>query len=92
MVTTVAMIKLNKTYGNLMVDLKATNEKLQDRGVRIIMHLTDLCREDAMKLLKSSDDEVKTAVLMEKKKIEKKEAREILEKNSGSLRDSLKSH
>ena len=92
MITTVAMIKLNKTYGNLMVDLKATNEKLQDRGVRIIMHLTDLCREDAMKLLKSSDDEVKTAVLMEKKKIEKKEAREILEKNSGSLRDSLKSH
>ena len=92
MVTTVAMIKLNKTYGNLMVDLKATNEKLQDRGVRIIMHLTDLCREDAMKLLKSSDNEVKTAVLMEKKKIQKKEAREILKKNSGSLRNSLKSH
>lgn len=92
MVTTVAMIKLNKTYGNLMVDLKATNEKLQDRGVRIIMHLTDLCREDAMKLLKSSDNEVKTAVLMEKKKIQKKEAREILKKKSGSLRNSLKSH
>jgi N-acetylmuramic acid 6-phosphate etherase len=90
MITTVSMIKLNKTYGNLMVDLKSSNEKLQDRGVRIIMHLTGLDHENAMKLLKSADDEVKTAVLMEKLQIEKRKAREILENNLGSLRNSLK--
>ena len=90
MITTVSMVKLNKTYGNLMVDLKASNEKLKDRATKIIMHLTDLEYEDAIKLLKSADDEVKTAVLMEKMHIDKSESREILNNNQGSLRDSLK--
>ena len=90
MITTVSMVKLNKTYGNLMVDLKVSNEKLKDRATKIIMHLTDLEYEDAIGLLKSADDEVKTAILMKKMHIDKSKSRKILKDNDGSLRNSLK--
>ena len=49
--TTTAMIKTGKVYGNLMVDLRATNEKLRDRSERIIMSVTGLSRTAARKLL-----------------------------------------
>ena len=89
MITTTAMIKLNKTYGNLMVDLKASNEKLWDRGTRIIAQLTDIDYEDAFQLLKSADGEVKTAIVMKKLNINKIDSREMLNHNSGSLKKSL---
>ena len=89
MITTTLMIKLNKTYGNLMVDLKASNEKLWDRGTRIIQHLTDLSYNDSLKLLQSADGEVKTAIVMEKLKMKAGDAREKLNENKGSLRKVL---
>jgi len=89
MITTTAMIKLNKTYGNLMVDLKASNQKLWDRGARIISHLTEMNYDDALELLKSADGEVKTAVVMSKLKIEIKDARKHLSEKQGSLRKTL---
>ena len=89
MITTTLMIKLNKTYGNLMVDLKASNEKLWDRGTRIIQHLTDLSYDDSLKLLQSADGEVKTAIVMEKLKMEAGDTREKLNENKGSLRKVL---
>ena len=89
MITTTLMIKLNKTYGNLMVDLKASNEKLWDRGTRIIQHLTDLSYDDSLKLLQSADGEVKTAIVMEKLKMEAGDTREKLNENNGSLRKVL---
>ena len=89
MITTTLMIKLNKTYGNLMVDLKASNEKLWDRGTRIIQHLTDLSYDDSLKLLQSADGEVKTAVVMEKLKVGVRVARELLSEKRGSLRKVL---
>jgi len=89
MITTTLMIKLNKTYGNLMVDLKASNEKLWDRGTRIIQHLTDLNYEDSLKLLQSADGEVKTAIVMEKLKVGVGDARELLNEKRGSLRKVL---
>ena len=49
-----------------MVDLKASNQKLWDRGARIVSHLTDLSYDEALKLLKSAEGEVKTAVVMSK--------------------------
>ena len=91
MITTTLMIKLNKTYGNLMVDLKASNEKLWDRGTRIIQHLTDLSYDDSLKLLQSADGEVKTAIVMEKLKMEAENTREKLNENKGSLRKVLDS-
>jgi len=61
MITTTAMVQLNKTYGNLMVDLKALNAKLWDRGTRIISEIAGLPYEEALGLLKRADGEVKTA-------------------------------
>ena len=87
MITTTLMIKLNKTYGNLMVDLKASNDKLLDRGTRIIEHLTDLNYDEALNILKSADGEVKTAVVMEKLKVGVEAARDRLRTHKGSLKD-----
>ena len=87
MITSTLMIKLNKTYGNLMVDLKASNDKLWDRGTRIIEHLTDLNYDEALNILKSADGEVKTAVVMEKLKVGVEAARDRLRNHKGSLKD-----
>jgi N-acetylmuramic acid 6-phosphate etherase len=87
MITSTLMIKLKKTYGNLMVDLKASNDKLWDRGTRIIEHLTDLNCDEALNILKSADGEVKTAVVMEKLKVGVETARDRLRNHKGSLKD-----
>ena len=89
MITTTTMIKLNKTYGNLMVDLKASNAKLWDRGARIIEHLTNLNYDDALKLLQSADGEVKTALVMELKRENIRNSRQLLEDANGSLGKAL---
>src|SRR5437773_3132497 len=64
MLTTGAMVRIGKTYGNLMVDLRATNSKLRDRARRIVASLTDLDEPAAQALLERCDGEVKTAVVM----------------------------
>ena len=89
MITTTAMIKLNKTYGNLMVDLKASNQKLWDRGTRIIEHLTELNYDDALKLLQSANGDVKTALVMGNKTYDYEKSRQMLIGNKGSLRRTL---
>ena len=62
--TTGAMVKLGKVYGNLMVDLQATNEKLRDRSLRIVMEMTNLNRPKARRLLARAQGKVKAAVVM----------------------------
>ena len=62
--TTGTMIKLGKVYGNLMVDLKATNEKLRDRSLRIVMEITNISRPRAKRLLKDAQGKVKAAIVM----------------------------
>lgn len=91
MITTTAMVRLNKTYGNLMVDLKALNEKLWDRGARIISEVSGLTYEDAMELLRRADGEVKTSLVVAKTDLPVEEARKRLEENDGSLRMALES-
>lgn len=63
-ISTGAMIRLGKVFGNLMVDLRATNQKLRDRSERILMDLLDISREHARDLLKLADGSVKTAIAM----------------------------
>src|SRR6202034_1059299 len=58
-ITTLAMVRLGKVYENLMVDLRATNQKLWDRGVRIVSILTGLSRDDSLRLLQQADGKVK---------------------------------
>ena len=62
--TTGAMIRLGKTYGNLMVDLQATNAKLVDRGQRIVMEVTGVSREEAQAAIVAAGGKVRTAIVM----------------------------
>ena len=66
MLTTIAMIKVGKTYGNLMVDVKTGSEKLKDRARRIVMIVTGLDYDKADALLKKSKWDVKAAIVMQK--------------------------
>ncbi|MBC8214046.1 MAG: N-acetylmuramic acid 6-phosphate etherase [Candidatus Marinimicrobia bacterium] len=86
MITTTTMVKLNKTYGNLMVDLKASNNKLWERGTRIISYLTGLPPDEALKFLKEANGEVKTAIVMSKLQTNYNKAKQLLDNAQGSLR------
>jgi N-acetylmuramic acid 6-phosphate etherase len=87
--TTTAMIRIGKVYGNLMVDLRATNEKLRDRSERIVMTMTDLSRRKARALLKRARGLVKTALVMHFRGIGLGEARRLLRECRGSLRAAI---
>ena len=89
MISTATMVQLGKVYGNLMVDLMSVNEKLIDRGMRIIMQLTGLDRKDALERLKEAKMSVKKAVVIETKGIPLQETERLLEKVKGSLRKAL---
>lgn len=89
MITTASMIKMNKTYGNLMVDLMTTNKKLWDRGARIIRHCTDTDYDNAMAKLKEAKGSVKTALVMVVLDVDADEARKRLAKHDGALRAVL---
>lgn len=89
MLTTGAMVRLGKTYGNLMVDLRATNSKLMDRAKRIVSALTGLTRAEAEELLQRCDGEVKTAVVVHRFGISPEEARRHLAAWEGRLRQAL---
>ncbi len=91
MITTTAMVQINKTYGNLMVDLKALNVKLWDRGARIISEVARLTYEEALDLLKRADGEVKTALVMAQRGWSAEESRSRLRDQDGSLRRVLES-
>lgn len=89
MVTTGTMIRLGKTYGNLMVDLRATNAKLKRRCVRIVCGLTDLGEADAQSLLGRTNGEVKTAIVAHRCHVSVEVARERLAQAEGRLRTAL---
>jgi len=84
--TTTAMIKLGKVYGNLMVDLKATNKKLGDRAERIVMEVTGLRRGAAKRLLRGAGGAVKAAIAMYFRDLSFDEAVKALAESEGSLR------
>ena len=79
------MIKLGKVYGNLMVDLKTVNNKLIDRGIRIISDITGLKYNEAKERLLLAKNSVKSAIVMEKLNCSLDEAREKLEEVGGFL-------
>ncbi len=90
--TTAAMIKLGKVYGNLMVDLQAVSEKLRDRSLRIVMDMTDLSRPQAKKLLTRADGRLKVAIVMHFCKVDLRGAQEILDSCDQSLRRAIISY
>ena len=84
-ITTGAMIMTGKVFGNLMVDLQATCEKLEDRGERILMTTLDMDRSSASELLEAAGGRVKTALVMERRGAGAGEAERLLEEAGGVL-------
>ena len=87
-ITTSAMIRIGKVHQNLMVDVNAdVNDKLRDRGARIVSELTELSREQAAELLERAGGRVKTAIVMHRKAIAAAEANELIDQADGRLAD-----
>src|SRR6266496_1842542 len=89
MLSTGTMILLGKTFGNLMVDVQATNYKLQQRALSIVRYVTELDQDVARTLLEISGGEVKTAILASRANISPEEARERLAAHDSILRVAL---
>jgi len=85
-ITTGAMIRLGKTYGNLMVDLRATNLKLKDRSERIVMEVCGVTRDVARQLIVDSGGVVKTAIVMHELGVGREAAEQALERGGGVIR------
>ena len=88
MISTIAMIRLGKTYGNLMVDVRATNEKLRHRARRIVQQATGADEGTARRALAAADDEIRTAIVIVARGISAEEARRRLA-HAPSLRAAL---
>lgn len=89
MLSTGVMIMLGKTYGNLMIDVQATNVKLHLRALKAVQTVTGLDRETCEALLQESGGEVKTAILVGKTKLTPGEARAKLAAHGNILRATL---
>ncbi|QIK70021.1 N-acetylmuramic acid 6-phosphate etherase [Erysipelothrix sp. HDW6C] len=88
--TSGAMIKYGKVYGNLMVDVKTSNEKLVERAKGIIMKATDVDYDRASYLLEASDNHVKTAIVMQETNRDKEAAIALLDANDGRISNAIK--
>ncbi len=92
MLTTASMIRLGKSYQNLMVDVKASNAKLIARAARIVMQATDCNNAKAQKVLKETDYNVKLAILMILTGVSKEQGLDQLAKRDGFLRRAVDDH
>ncbi|MBD2361214.1 N-acetylmuramic acid 6-phosphate etherase [Anabaena sp. UHCC 0399] len=90
--STGVMVKLGKVYGNRMVDVAVTNQKLRDRALRILQDLTGLSREAAGYLLEHSGKWVKLALLMHWTGLSKEDGDRLLSTHQGNLRDAVASY
>lgn len=91
MLTTGVMIKLGKVYNNLMVDLRASNQKLNDRSIRIISNITGVSELMAAEMLKKANMQVKTAIMMIETDTNAEKANEILQRHEGRLKSAIRS-
>jgi N-acetylmuramic acid 6-phosphate etherase len=89
MFSTVVMVQLGKTYGNLMVDVRPTNEKLRDRAARIVRTVSGADQARAIATLQDADYRVKVAILSLRLGIDIEEAAARLEATHGRLKDAL---
>ncbi len=86
MLTTGAMIRVGKTFGNLMIDLKATNLKLVDRSQRILMEVCGVTRDEAQALMLDAGGRVKLAIVMHALGVSAERASEALDTGDGLIR------
>ncbi len=89
-ISTTTFVRLGKTYGNLMVDLRATNNKLTDRALRILRTVApELSREDAARLLSEAGGHLKSAIVMTRLGVDSATAQRILTEHNGLLRSVI---
>ncbi|MBI1280823.1 MAG: N-acetylmuramic acid 6-phosphate etherase [Anaerolineaceae bacterium] len=86
MLSTATMIRLGKVYGNLMVDVSVSNDKLLRRAQGLVAKITGVEADRAAELLNQARNEVKTAIVMERKQVDPAKARELLAQANGHLR------
>lgn len=86
MLSTATMIRLGKVYGNLMVDVSVSNAKLQRRARGLVEKIANVTQERATELLTQAHNEVKTAIVMERKQVDAETARKLLAQVKGHLR------
>ena len=89
MLSTGSMIKIGKTYENFMIDLKAVNEKLKDRAIRIVSQIAQVTNSEALGALLKCNWEIKTSIIMIKMNLDAQSARTELKKHGGVLRKLL---
>lgn len=89
MLSTATMIKIGKVYSNQMVDLRATNEKLRERAVRIFCNVTKADEQAAKEYLKLSGEDTKLAIMMYCSGMDKEQAAALIQKHDGFLRKAL---
>lgn len=90
MLTTSTMVKLGKTYNNLMVDLKASNVKLRDRSIRILKSATGVDSETAAAVLEQASMNCKLAIMMIKTGLDAESAEQVLERCDGNLKAAIR--
>ncbi|MGK3123208.1 N-acetylmuramic acid 6-phosphate etherase [Candidatus Pantoea formicae] len=90
MLTTGAMIRSGKVYGNLMVDVEATNQKLVQRQINIVKQATDCDDATAQQALNACQGHCKTAIVMVLAELDATEAKALLKQNSGFIRQALR--
>lgn len=89
LLSTGAMVRMGKVYQNLMVDLKATNQKLRDRAIRIVSEAVGVGRDTAEATLNACDWECKTAIVMLQAQVDAPTARKRLQQAGGWVRKAL---
>jgi N-acetylmuramic acid 6-phosphate etherase len=89
MISTITMVRLGKTYGNLMIDVRATNHKLRERAQRIVQHISGGTREDVAAALDAADNDIRVAALMLARTESADAAAQRLRRADGNLRTAL---
>ena len=89
-ISTAAMVQTGKVYGNLMVDLQVTCQKLQDRGERILVDTLGVAQDEAVRLLDAAGGHVKTAIVMARLALDADQARQRLDGVGGSIADVVR--
>lgn len=89
MISSAVMIKMGKTYNNIMVDLQMTNAKLKERAKKTVMMICEIDYDSASDLLERSNYHVKSAIIMQKKNCTLQEAKALLDQNDGFVKKAI---
>ena len=89
-ISTSVMVKLGKVYGNRMIDLSVTNDKLLARALGILLDIGSVNKEEGLKLLRKTDGSVKLSLLIALSGLDVIEAKQILDRSQGNLRRALR--